>query len=230
MIELKEVTKTFGKEANAFQALKGINLKIEKGEFVAIMGPSGSGKSTLMNILGALLKPTSGKYFLRQKDIGSLSDSRLADFRNKEVGFIFQQFNLLKRTTVYDNVAVPGFYAGLSDREIDKRIKRVLQEVGLSDKINNKPNELSGGQIQRVAIARALLMEPSIIMADEPTGNLDSKATKEILGIFSRIHNQGNTIILITHEPYIAAHAQRIITLKDGLIESDQENTNRVMR
>ena len=225
MIQLKKVSKKYGEGDNTFQALKGIDLKIAKGEFVAIMGPSGSGKSTLMNILGALDKPTTGTYLLNKQDVGKLSDSRLADFRNKEVGFIFQQFNLLKRTSVYDNVAMPGLYGGLP--KLNERVHEVLKDVGLSDKINNKSNELSGGQIQRVAIARALLMNPAIIMADEPTGNLDSKATKEILKILLNIHEEGNTIILITHEPYIAEYAQRTIKLFDGLIESDKTNGKR---
>lgn len=228
MIELKKITKTYGEGDYAFQSLKGIDLKIGKGEFVAIMGPSGSGKSTLMNILGALNQPTTGTYLLNNKDIGKLSDSQLADFRNREVGFIFQQFNLLKRTTVYDNVAMPGLYGGLND--LDRRIREVLGDVGLLDKINNKSNQLSGGQIQRVAIARALLMKPSIIMADEPTGNLDTKTTKEILNIFLEIHKKGNTIILITHEPYIAAYAQRVVKIKDGMIESDKKNERRAVR
>lgn len=228
MIQLKKVTKTYGEGENAFQALKGIDLKIDKGEFVAIMGPSGSGKSTLMNILGALDKPTTGTYLLNKQDVGKLSDARLADFRNREVGFIFQQFNLLARTSVYDNVAMPGLYGNLP--QLDKRIKEVLKDVGLSDKLQNKSNELSGGQIQRVAIARALLMDPAIIMADEPTGNLDSKATKEILKIFLEIHDQGNTIIMITHEPYIAAYAQRTIKIFDGMIESDKKNGRRRKR
>lgn len=225
MIELKKVTKTYGEGENAFQALKGIDLKIGKGEFVAIMGPSGSGKSTLMNIMGALDRPTTGTYFINGQDVGKLSDARLADFRNKEVGFIFQQFNLLARTSVYDNVAMPGLYGNLP--KLDQKIKDVLKDVGLGDKLQNKSNELSGGQIQRVAIARALLMNPAIIMADEPTGNLDSKATKEILKIFMEIHDKGNTIILITHEPYIAEYAQRTIKIFDGLIESDKKNGRR---
>lgn len=225
MIELKKITKTYGEGKNAFQALRGIDLKIKQGEFVAIMGPSGSGKSTLMSILGALHKPTSGTYLLRKQDIGKLSDSRLAEFRNKELGFIFQQFNLLKKTSVYDNVALPGLYGGLKD--LRKRTLQAIKDVGLADKVNNKSNELSGGQIQRVAVARALLMKPAIIMADEPTGNLDSKTTKEILKLFVDIHKKGNTIILITHEPYIAAYAQRIIKLLDGKIQSDDKKSKR---
>lgn len=225
MIELKKITKTYGEGKNAFQALRGIDLKIKKGEFVAIMGPSGSGKSTLMSILGALHKPTTGKYLLRNQEIGKLSDSQLAEFRNREVGFIFQQFNLLKKTTVYDNVALPGLYGGLKD--LRKKTLRVIKDVGLADKVDNKSNELSGGQIQRVAVARALLMKPAIIMADEPTGNLDSKTTKEILKLFVDIHAKGNTIIMITHEPYIAAYAERIIKLLDGKIQSDEKNSKR---
>ncbi|MBU1119222.1 ABC transporter ATP-binding protein [Patescibacteria group bacterium] len=225
MIELKKVSKVYGEGKNVFHALKNVSFKIQKGEFVAIMGPSGSGKSTLMNILGALNQPSSGTYLLNNEDVGKLSDSRLADFRNTEVGFIFQQFNLLKKTSVYDNVSLPGLYGNLSN--LKEKILKVIKDVGLTDKVNNKPNELSGGQIQRVAIARALLMDPSIIMADEPTGNLDSKSTKEILDIFLKIHTKGNTIILITHEPYIAKYAQRVIKLKDGEITSDRKNKRR---
>lgn len=225
MIELKKITKTYGEGKNSFQALRGIDLRIEKGEFVAIMGPSGSGKSTLMSILGALHKPTTGKYYLRKKEIGKLSDSELADFRNQEVGFIFQQFNLLKRTTVYDNVSLPGLYGSMPN--LRKRVLKVIKDVGLTDKVDNKSNELSGGQIQRVAVARALLMNPAIIMADEPTGNLDSKTTKEILNLLINIHKKGNTIIMITHEPYIAAYTQRIIKLFDGKIQSDRKTRRR---
>ena len=228
MIELRKITKTYGEGKNAFQALKGIDLKIAKGEFVAIMGPSGSGKSTLMSILGALHKPTSGKYYLRKKEVGKLSDSALAEFRNKEVGFIFQQFNLLKKTSVYNNVSLPGLYGGLPN--LKDRVLKVIKDVGLTDKIDNKSNELSGGQIQRVAVARALLMNPSIIMADEPTGNLDSKSTKEILDLFLDIHKKGNTIIMITHEPYIAAYAQRTIKLFDGKIQSDRKKSRRATK
>ncbi len=222
MIELKNVTKEYGEGENAFQALKGIELDIAKGEFISIMGPSGSGKSTLMNILGALDRPTGGQYLLDGQDVGSLDDEELAEFRNKRVGFIFQQFNLLPRTSVYDNVSLPGLYGGLP--QLDRRVKEVLEKVNLLDKIQNKSNQLSGGQIQRVAIARALVMEPSIIMADEPTGNLDSKTSHEIMEILQDLHAQGNTIILITHETDIASYAKRQIRLKDGEIFSDSNN------
>lgn len=217
MIELKDVTKVYGQGKNAFKALDSVDLKINKGEYVAIMGPSGSGKSTLMSILGALHKPTSGTYLLNGKDVGKLSEKQLAHFRNKEVGFVFQQFNLLKKTSVYNNVALPGLYGSLPD--LSKRAKKVIKDVGLASKMKNKPNELSGGETQRVAVARALLMEPSIIMADEPTGNLDSKTTDDILDLIDDIHKKGNTILLITHEPYIGKRAQRIIYLRDGKIE-----------
>jgi putative ABC transport system ATP-binding protein len=222
MIELKNVTKEYGEGENAFQALKGIELEIAKGEFISIMGPSGSGKSTLMNILGALDRPTGGQYLLDGQDVGSLDDEELAEFRNKRVGFIFQQFNLLPRTSVYDNVSLPGLYGGLP--QLDRRVKEVLEKVNLIDKIQNKSNQLSGGQIQRVAIARALVMQPSIIMADEPTGNLDSKTSHEIMQILQDLHTQGNTIILITHETDIASYAERQIRLKDGEIFSDSNN------
>lgn len=220
MISLQDITKTYGKGDFAFQALKGITMDIQKGEFVAIMGPSGSGKSTLMNILGALDTATTGTYTLHGQQVEKMGKNQLADFRNKEVGFIFQQFNLLPKTSVYDNVALPGVYGEKSN--LDKSVKKVLKAVGLADKINNKSNQLSGGQIQRVAIARALIMEPSIIMADEPTGNLDTKTANEIMHLISEIHQEGNTVILVTHEEDIAAYAERKIYLRDGLIESDE--------
>ena len=223
LIILKNIQKSYqtGKK-NFYEALKGINLEIEKGEFVAIMGASGSGKSTLMNILGGLDVASKGEYFLKGKNIEEYKQNQLAEFRNKEVGFVFQRFNLLPRTSVYENVAIPGIYGDL--KNLDNRVKEVLQIVGLVDKIRNKSNELSGGQVQRVAIARALLMKPSIIMADEPTGNLDSVTGNEIMREFVKINQQGNTVILITHEKEIAAYAKRIVLLKDGEIISDELN------
>ena len=201
--------------------LKGINLTIEKGEYVALMGPSGSGKSTLMNILGCLDTPTSGEYILNGKDVSKMTDAELADIRNKEIGFVFQTFNLMPRTTALDNVALPMVYAGVNKEKRHERAKEVLRLVGLEDRMLHKPNELSGGQRQRVAVARALVNHPSIILADEPTGNLDSKTSYEIMNLFNEIYQNGNTVILVTHEEDIAQYAQRIIRLKDGLIESD---------
>ncbi len=217
LIELRNITKSYNiDKENEFKALKGIDLRINKGEFVAIMGPSGSGKTTLMNILGALDVPTSGHYLIYGKDISKYTQNQLADFRNKDVGFVFQQFNLLPRRNVRDNVILPTLYGFIPDKE--KKLLEVIEKVGLRDKLLNKPNELSGGQIQRVAIARALMMSPSIIMADEPTGNLDTKTSMEIMEIFKSINDEGNTIILITHEDDIAAYAKRIIHIKDGEI------------
>jgi len=217
LIELKNISKSYNlNKDNEFRALKGVDLIIDRGEFVAIMGPSGSGKSTLMNILGALDTPTHGTYTINGVDISKYSDDQLASFRNKDVGFVFQQFNLLPRINVRDNVLLPTLYGFIEKKE--EKLKEVLTKVGLLDKINNKSNQLSGGQIQRVAIARALIMNPSIIMADEPTGNLDTKTSKEIMSIFKNLNEEGNTIILVTHEEDIAAYAKRIIRLKDGEI------------
>ena len=225
LIELKNVSKTYNEnKENEFKALKKVDLVISKGEFVAIMGPSGSGKSTMMNILGALDIPTSGSYLIKGLDISKYSQDQLADFRNQDVGFVFQQFNLLPRLSVKQNVLLPTLYGTLPNKE--EKLKEVLTKVGLLDKINNKPNQLSGGQIQRVAIARALIMEPSIIMADEPTGNLDTKTSEEIMSLFNDIHEKGNTIIVVTHEEDIALHAHRIVRLRDGLVESDEVNRN----
>ena len=201
--------------------LKGIDLEINKGEYVALMGPSGSGKSTLMNLLGCLDTPTSGTYILNGKDVSHMRDDELAEIRNKEIGFVFQTFNLLPRTTALDNVALPMIYAGHSKSERTKRATEVLTQVNLSDRMDHQPNQLSGGQRQRVAIARALVNKPSIILADEPTGNLDSKTSLEIMKLFGEIHALGNTVILVTHEEEIAAYAHRVIRLRDGMIESD---------
>lgn len=204
--------------------LKGIDLDIQRGEYVAIMGPSGSGKSTLMNILGCLDTPTSGQYILNGKDVSQMSDDELAEIRNKEIGFVFQTFNLLPRTTAIDNVALPMVYAGTSKSERTERAKEVLTSVGLADRMDHKPNELSGGQRQRVAVGRALVNKPSIILADEPTGNLDSKTSLEILQLFDDIHYAGNTVIVVTHEEDVAERAKRVIRLRDGIIESDTLN------
>jgi putative ABC transport system ATP-binding protein len=206
--------------------LKGIDLEINKGEYVALMGPSGSGKSTLMNILGCLDTPTSGTYILNGKHVSEMQDDELAGIRNKEIGFVFQTFNLMPRTTALDNVALPMVYAGHSKSERVERATEVLTQVGLNDRMDHKPNQLSGGQRQRVAVARALVNKPSIILADEPTGNLDSKTSVEIMNLFNEIHANGNTVILVTHEEDIAAYAHRIIRLRDGLIESDTINTH----
>ncbi|MEZ4800526.1 MAG: ABC transporter ATP-binding protein [Flavobacteriales bacterium] len=206
------------------KALNGVNLHIYKNEYVALMGPSGSGKSTLMNILGCLDTPTSGKYYLNGPDVAKLRDNELAEIRNKEIGFVFQTFNLLPRYSALDNVALPLVYAGIKKEDRNKKALEALEKVGLGDRVSHKPNELSGGQRQRVAVARALVNNPSIILADEPTGNLDTKTSYEIMKLFQDIHDQGNTIILVTHEEDIARHAHRIVRLRDGVIESDEKN------
>lgn len=221
LLEIKDIKRDFKLGSEILHVLKGIHLNIEKGEYVALMGPSGSGKSTLMNILGCLDTPTSGEYILNGKDVSKLSDGELADIRNKEIGFVFQTFNLMPRTTALDNVALPMVYAGIGKEKRRERAREVLELVGLGDRMMHKPNELSGGQRQRVAVARALVNYPSIILADEPTGNLDSKTSHEIMGLFNEIHQKGNTVILVTHEEDIAQHAHRIIRLRDGLIDSD---------
>jgi putative ABC transport system ATP-binding protein len=223
LIQLQNVTKTYVTGPVKYQALRGISFTINKGEFVAIMGASGSGKSTLMNILGALDIPTTGKYKLNKKDISSFSDDDLAQIRNKEIGFVFQSFNLLPRTTVLKNVERPVMYSNVNKKDRYKRAMEKLEMVGLADKTNNLSNHLSGGQIQRVAIARALVMNPSLILADEPTGNLDSKTAKEIMDILGSLNKQGVTIILITHEDDLAKYAKRIIRLHDGLIATDKK-------
>lgn len=225
IIEIEKLVRNFRLGNQTIKVLKEISFSIQKNEYVALMGPSGSGKSTLMNLLGCLDTPTSGKYVLNNQDVSQLSDDDLAQIRNKEIGFVFQTFNLLPRATALDNVALPLIYAGLSKSKREERAMEVLTEVGLSDRVQHQPNELSGGQRQRVAVARALVNSPSIILADEPTGNLDTKTSHEIMGLFDTIHKAGNTIILVTHEEDIAQHAHRIIRLRDGNIESDEINT-----
>lgn len=224
LIEIENLTKTYIMGMDTVEALKGVNLQIYKNEYTALMGPSGSGKSTLMNLLGCLDSPTSGSYHLNGNDVSRMNDSELAEIRNKEIGFVFQTFNLLPRLTALDNVALPLIYAGQNKSKRMERAAYVLEIVGLADRMTHKPNELSGGQRQRVAIARALVNNPSIILADEPTGNLDSKTSDEIMRIFEEIHAQGNTIILVTHEPDVSLHAHRIVRLKDGAVESDTLN------
>ena len=226
VIRLVDIVRHFQVGTEVVRALRSITLNIEKNEFVALMGPSGSGKSTLMNILGCLDTPTSGNYFLNNNDMSKLGDNELAEIRNKEIGFIFQTFNLLPRSTALENVTLPLIYAGFNKTNRVKRAEEVLDEVGLDDRMLHKPNELSGGQRQRVAIARALVNKPSIILADEPTGNLDSTTSIEIMGILEKIHKLGNTIIVVTHEEDIALHAHRIIRLIDGNVDSDTINEN----
>lgn len=225
IINIQDIKRNFTLGSEVVHVLKGVNLTINKGEYVALMGPSGSGKSTLMNLLGCLDTPTSGHYILNNKDVSTMKDDELADIRNKEIGFVFQTFNLLPRTTALDNVALPMIYAGKNSSERKIRATEVLTQVGLSDRMDHEPNQLSGGQRQRVAVARALVNHPSIILADEPTGNLDTKTSIEIMGLFNEIHAKGNTVILVTHEEDIAAYAHRIIRLRDGVIESDTQNT-----
>ncbi|AXG72748.1 ABC transporter ATP-binding protein [Flavobacterium arcticum] len=229
IINIKGITRDFPLGNEIVKVLKGIDLTINKGEYVALMGPSGSGKSTLMNLLGCLDTPTGGSYTLNGKDVSQMSDDELAGIRNKEIGFVFQTFNLLPRTTALDNVALPMVYAGYKKPQRNERATEVLKQVGLADRMDHKPNQLSGGQRQRVAVARALVNNPSIILADEPTGNLDSKTSLEIMGLFNDIHANGNTVILVTHEEDIAAYAHRVIRLRDGIVESDNVNLNPVV-
>ena len=222
LIDIKNVKKIYDLGAEKIHALDGVSLKIERGEYIAIMGPSGSGKSTIMNILGCLDTPTSGSYHFEGEEVSRMDDNQLAGIRNEKIGFVFQTFNLLPRISSLQNVELPLIYGGVSLESRRKRASLVLERVGLGDRVNHKPNELSGGQRQRVAVARALANEPSIILADEPTGNLDSKTGEEIMVLFNQIHEAGNTIILVTHEEYIAENAHRIIRLHDGLIASDE--------
>ena len=224
LISISSLRKVYQIGDEVIEALKDVSLSINKNEYVALMGPSGSGKSTLMNMLGCLDTPSSGEYILNDLSVARMSDNQLAEVRNKQIGFVFQTFNLLPRASTLENVALPLVYAGFSKADRDARAREVLESVGLGNRINHKPNELSGGQRQRVAIARALVNRPAIILADEPTGNLDSKTSVEIMGLFEEIHRKGNTIILVTHEEDIALHAHRIVRLKDGLVESDLPN------
>jgi putative ABC transport system ATP-binding protein len=221
VIDIENITKHYVMGEETVHALRGVSLQIRRGEYLAIMGPSGSGKSTLMNMLGCLDTPSSGRYFFNGKDVSAMDDDELATIRNHEIGFVFQTFNLLPRSTSLRNVELPLIYAGLDPEAREEKAAQVLQEVGLGDRMHHKPNELSGGQRQRVAIARALVNDPSIILADEPTGNLDSKTGEEIMQLLENLYDRGNTIILVTHEPDIARHARRTVFLRDGLVESD---------
>jgi putative ABC transport system ATP-binding protein len=224
IIHLENIRKSYFMGKQELQVLKGISLDIFKSEYVALMGPSGSGKSTLMNIIGCLDTPSGGNYILNGKDVSKMEDNALAEVRNKEIGFVFQQFNLLPRLTALENVALPLVYAGMGRKQRNEKAKHVMEMVSLTDRSHHKPNELSGGQCQRVAIARALVNDPSIILADEPTGNLDTATSYEIMDILGKIHSNGNTIILVTHETDIANFAHRIVRLRDGVVESDKRN------
>ncbi|OUU00787.1 MAG: macrolide ABC transporter ATP-binding protein [Bacteroidetes bacterium MED-G17] len=224
IIELKNIFKIYTLGKTKLYALNGVDLSIQKSDYLALMGPSGSGKSTLMNIIGALDTASSGTYILNQQEINQLNDNDLAQIRNKEIGFVFQSFNLLPRMTAIENVAIPLIYAGISKTERLERAEKALNSVGLSDRMSHKPNELSGGQRQRVAIARSLINNPSIILADEPTGNLDSKSSADIMNIFAEINEQGNTVVMVTHEEDIAQNAKRIVRMRDGKIENLYEN------
>ena len=222
LIDLKHIVKDYQLGLGVVHALRGVDLKVDKGEYVAIMGPSGSGKSTLMNILGCLDTPTSGIYKLNNVNVSTMDDNELAGIRNREIGFVFQTFNLLPRATALHNVELPLIYNGTPASQRREMAERALEKVGLKDRMHHRPNELSGGQRQRVAIARALVNNPSIILADEPTGNLDTRTGDEIMEIFEAIHDEGNTIIMVTHEEYIAEHSDRIVRLRDGVIERDE--------
>ncbi len=221
LIDVRDLTKVYQMGDVQVHALRGVSFNITEGEFIAIMGPSGSGKSTMMDILGCLATPTSGEYYLEGEEVGKLSDNRLADIRNKKIGFVFQSFNLLPRTSALNNVELPLIYSGLGRKERKRRAFESLEAVGLADRVDHKSTELSGGQIQRVAIARALVNKPSMIFADEPTGNLDTRSGDEIMAIFNRLNEEGNTIIMVTHEAEVAEHAKRVLHIRDGLIEQD---------
>ncbi len=223
LIDVRNLTKVYEMGDVRVHALRGVSFNVESGEFIAIVGPSGSGKSTMMDILGCLAKPSEGEYYLEEEEVGQLSDNRLAEIRNRKVGFVFQSFNLLQRTTALHNVELPLIYSGLSRKERRRRAFEALESVGLADRVHHKSNEMSGGQIQRVAIARALVNNPSMIFADEPTGNLDTRSGGEIMAIFDELNEAGNTIIMVTHEPEIAAHSRRILHIRDGLIERDEQ-------
>ena len=225
IILLEDIRKSYFMGKQAISVLKGISLVIQKNEYVALMGPSGSGKSTLMNIIGCLDSPTAGSYILNGHDVSTMVDDALADIRNKEIGFVFQQFNLLPRLTALENVALPLVYAGMTKKLRTEVAMEVVKKVGLEDRSHHKPNELSGGQCQRVAIARALVNSPSLILADEPTGNLDSRTSVEIMEIFNKIHDGGNTVVLVTHEEDIAKYAKRVVRLRDGMIETDKRRS-----
>jgi len=229
IINIEHIAKIYTVGSEEVHALADVSLRIDKNEYVAIMGPSGSGKSTLMNMLGCLDTPTSGLYLFKDNNVSEMNDNDLARIRNKEIGFVFQTFNLLARSSALHNVELPLIYAGIPSEERKERATQALLSVGLGDRMHHRPNELSGGQRQRVAIARALVTKPAIILADEPTGNLDTKTGEDIMGLFAHLHDQGNTIILVTHEEYIAEHAKRIIRIRDGYIERDEFVTNRII-
>jgi putative ABC transport system ATP-binding protein len=223
LIELRGITKTYGSGSAAFQALRGVDLEVEAGEFVAVMGPSGSGKSTVMNLIGCLDTPTAGSYELNDTDVSHMDDNQLAEVRNREIGFVFQTFNLLPRANALHNVELPLIYAGIDITERRRLAREALDQVGLTDRMHHRPNEMSGGQRQRVAVARAIVTTPSIILADEPTGNLDSRTGAEIMALFDTLHSRGNTIILVTHEEDVARHARRIVRIRDGAIAADEQ-------